>query len=109
MTGALKPDAKIFRFDGRIESSDVARDAQNKMLQSFSDFRLSNLTDNENIILDNYGMNYQDALTTDLIVQGYDGMLLDGVGQYEGEQYLVMFDRSKMQIVKDTDNPNVDS
>ena len=109
MTGALKPDAKIFNYSGRIEDSDVARQAQKNILDSFSSYIGSERTENEEFVLDNFALMYQDALTTDLIVQGYDGMLLKGVGQYEDEEYLVMFDRSKMQIVKDTDDPNVNS
>ena len=105
MTGALKPDVKIFKVNEDLQSGvDDLKSYQTKFLSQFGD-RPSNRTDGQEFVVDNFLLNYQDAFTTDLILQGYDGIEINEPHGASDEKYLVLFNRQAIEIVKKTEVP----
>lgn len=105
MTGALKPDAKIFKINGSLESGvDDLKGYQTRALSQF-DYRGEFRKAGEEFFIDNYLLTYQDAFTTELILQGYDGIEVNEPNGASDEKYLVLFNRQAMEIVKKTEVP----
>jgi hypothetical protein len=107
MLGGLKPNAKIFKIENMIEDAVDLPALQRSQISNFS-YLPSERTAGQEFVIDNFLLNYQDSLTTDLILKGYDGIEITNPSGQTGEKYLVLFDRQAIEIVKDTVVPNVE-
>tara|TARA_R110000744_G_scaffold32469_12_gene76019 strand:- start:3879 stop:5384 length:1506 start_codon:yes stop_codon:yes gene_type:complete len=96
IAAVVKPDAKILKWEGSVSdlaSGDAIADIQEaaaEQLNYYVNDKFPNAL--EESIAENFYSNYQDAFTTDLILQGYDGIELPRPG-VATETYLVLFNR----------------
>ena len=102
ITAGLKPDAKIFVLDASQTTVDelgspIARNAFDEL-----NYYVGNQmpSEGEEAAAGNYFENNQDAFTTDLILQGYDGIEVRNPNlSNPDETYLVVFNREAVQVV----------
>jgi hypothetical protein len=100
MKVGLKEDAKIFELDFVTQDlgSDAARRGQDQ-LNYYINGKFP--TEQEEFIADKFFSQDQDAFTTELILQGYDGFKIKQTPTRTKESYLVVFNREALEIVSE--------
>lgn len=102
ITAGWKNDAKVLSLTDGIGGSDSwirqSTSAQNKAIDKLN--INTRASDNEDAIFNMFYSDYGNALVTDLIVQGFDGMSIS-VGSPRGipETYTIVFNREALQVV----------
>lgn len=98
----LKPDSKIFVLDNNETNVEElgAPIARNAFSELNFDGRNGIPTEGQQAAAENYYQFNQDAFTTDLILQGYDGIEVKNPnGADADETFLVVFNREAVQVV----------
>ena len=108
MAAGIKPDAKIFkidRFAAKTSPNDPGRSLLNERFKAAQEKGLAELipkvgnpTDAQDNILTSFFGSDQDAFTTELILEGYDGIEIK-LAENDHEKYLVLFNREAVDVV----------
>tara|TARA_B110000459_G_scaffold25241_1_gene24221 strand:+ start:4581 stop:6089 length:1509 start_codon:yes stop_codon:yes gene_type:complete len=108
MAAGIKPDAKIFkidRFAPRSGPNDPGRSLLNERFKAAGEKgiaelipKVGNPTDAQDNILTSFFGSGQDAFTTELILEGYDGIEIK-LAENDHEKYLVLFNREAVDVV----------
>jgi len=94
MIGGWKKDAKVYDVDNTDGWLDVATASNSNAIDKLN--INTRASDAEDSIFNNFYADYGNALVTDLILEGYDGMQID-IGLTE--TYTVVFNREAVQVV----------
>ena len=110
MAAGIKPDAKIFKIDrfaplSRPNDPDRSLNSVREKFKAAQDRGLAELipkvgnpTDAQDNILTSFFGSGQDAFTTELILEGYDGIEIK-LEENDTEKYLVLFNREAVDVV----------
>lgn len=101
VTAGWKQDAKVYEFaSGGAAGGDMGAwlDAGSKAsMEAIEKLNISTgASESQDAIFNMYYKSYSEALATDLILKGFDGMK---VRINEGENYMVVFNREALQVV----------